>query len=99
MLVGVPRITLECACRLAAGRASAPQPVPYPHDLAASAAGASGHRVRPRGDVAPSDLPARLADVLRNPWHVEPRTRFSTEYPVKSARSDKRLTNRLLDAL
>jgi hypothetical protein len=36
--------------------------------------------------------------VLRNPWHVEPRTRFSTEYPVKSARSDKRLTNRLLDA-
>ena len=28
-----------------------------------------------------------------------PCTRFSTEYPVKSARSDKRLTNRLLDAL
>jgi hypothetical protein len=44
-------------------------------------------------------FPHDLADVLRNPWHVEPRTRFSTEYPVKSARSDKRLTNRLLDAL
>jgi hypothetical protein len=36
--------------------------------------------------------------VLRNPWHVDPRTRFSIEYPVKSARSDKRSTNRLLDA-
>lgn len=73
--------------------------VPDTDDLATSAAGAGGHRVRPLGDVAPSDLPARLADVLRNPWHVEPRTRFSTEYPVKSARSDNRLTNRLLDAL
>jgi hypothetical protein len=73
--------------------------VPYPHDLAASPALAGGHRVRPLGDVAPSYLPAPLTNVLRNPWHVEPRTRFSTEYPVKSARSDKRLTNRLLDAL
>src|SRR5215207_5838581 len=43
----------------------------YPHDLAAPAARAGWHRVRPRGHWPPSDPSARLADMLRDGWHVE----------------------------
>jgi hypothetical protein len=58
---------------------SAPQPVPYPHDLAAPAARAGGHRVRPPGHFAPSDLPARLADELCHRRHVKGTTRPTVE--------------------
>jgi hypothetical protein len=57
---------------------SAPQPVPYPHDLAAPAAGASGHRVRPPGHFAPSDFSTRLADELCDRRHLKGSTTFES---------------------
>jgi hypothetical protein len=59
---------------------SAPQPVPYPHDLAAPAARADGHRVRPPGHFAPGDLSARLADELCHRRHLKGVTRPTVEF-------------------
>jgi hypothetical protein len=59
---------------------STPQPVPYPHDLAAPAARACGHRVRPPGHFAPGDLSARLADELCHRRHLKGITRPTVEF-------------------
>jgi hypothetical protein len=56
---------------VAAGPVCVPQPVPYAHDLAASAARAGGHRVGPFGHFSPTDPAARLANQLCHGRHLK----------------------------
>src|SRR5918999_2566841 len=74
----------------AAGPVTAPQPVPDADDLAAPAARAGGHRVRPPGHGAPTDSSARLADELCHGRHVKWATRPSFESTVQLARPQSR---------
>jgi hypothetical protein len=62
--------------------------VPDTDDLSTSPALAGGHRVRPRGHVAPRDLAARLAHVFGDRWHAVPSTRSQFEYtPLRDSRA------------
>jgi hypothetical protein len=80
--LGAVRSTLGGLVGGVAESVSAVEPVKYPHNLAAPAARAGGHRVCPPGQLAPRDLSARLADEFRHRRHVERSTRVSSETVV-----------------